>query len=116
MGGGSEKSLSDWMVRPGTERRGRAHSQAGGPPEPVESRVGSQGPTGAHPARSGSLCSRFHGPSVLPWKQGPGSPCGSQEATGALLGLGRVPAEGAEAGSPEKSLLPLLGSQLLPLL
>ncbi|XP_029062019.1 target of Myb protein 1 isoform X1 [Monodon monoceros] len=31
MGGGSEKSLSDWMVRPGTERRGRAHSQ-GAPP------------------------------------------------------------------------------------
>ena len=78
--------------------------------------MGSRGPVGAHVARPRPLCSRFHGPSVLPWKQGPGSPCGGWEATGALLGLGRVPAEGVEVGSPENLLPLLLGSQLPPLL
>lgn len=119
MGGSSEKSLSDWMVRQGMVRSGQA-TPAGVPPkrccslEPEESGgLPSPAQCSAQPTPS---TLNFHDPSVLPRKQGPSRPSGSWEVTGARLVLGRGPAEGAGVGIPENSLplllLLLLESQL----
>lgn len=138
MGGGSEKSLSDWMVRQGMVRRGQKHSQGACPggtgitrgawgrlracgvgQGPVGPAGGLWAPPGAQhsPAPSAVAstaprCCLGARPGQCLWQLGGAS--GSWEVPGARLGLGRVPAEGAGGCSPENLLLllVLLGSQL----
>ena len=118
MGGSSEKSLSDWMVRQGMVRRGQAHSQGACPGGAGITRGawGQPRARGPHPAPSRVLLPLLLLPQSLraASEQGLDSASGSWEVPRARLGLGRVPAEGAGGCSPENLLLllVLLGSQL----
>lgn len=113
MGGGSEKSLSDWMVRQGMVRMGQAHSQGAQvalASQPEEHRVdrGLRAPPSAQHSPTPSALASTAPRCCL------AASSGSWEVPGACLGLGQVPAEGAGGCSPENLLLllVLLGSQL----